>query len=72
MDEGINSLAETTAFLTIDAYSRNQQIEIVERDRDKAMFTSNHGIYRFVRIPLRLDSSSVRFERAMDDVLASI
>lgn len=61
MDECIDSLRSAKIFSTLDANSGYWKIEIDPRDRDKTTFTSHHGLYRFVRMPLGLKNAPETF-----------
>lgn len=72
MDECINNLGGATVFSTLDANSGYCQINIDKHDRDKTVFTSNLGQYRFTRMRLELEMAPAMFQRAIDVMLASI
>lgn len=54
MDKGIDYLGDAAVFSTLDANSGYWQMEIGECDRDKFLFTSYHGRYRFIGMPFGL------------------
>lgn len=66
MDECIDSLREATIVSTLDENSGYWQIDIDEADRDKTLFMSRHGVYRFIRMPFGMRSAPPSFQRMMD------
>lgn len=56
VDQCIDSLGNTTIFLTVDANSGYWQIQIVidDKNKDKARFISNYGLYCYERMPFGL------------------
>lgn len=72
MDEYIGSFGEAIVFSTLDANLGYWQMEIDERDRDKAAFTPHHGLYRFTRMPLVLNNAVATFQRAIHIIPGSI
>lgn len=72
MDERITLLGDAKIFSTFDASSGYCQVEIVEWDCDKSAFTSHHGLSCFTKMPSRLKSSLVPFQRAMDVLLSKV
>lgn len=59
-------------FSTLRASSGYWKTEIDERDRDKTAFTSNHGLYRFTRIPFGLKNPLETFQRAIVVIISSV
>lgn len=54
MEECIEFLEKTAVFSTLDANSGYLHVVLKETDRDKTSFTSYHGLYCFVGLPLSL------------------
>lgn len=67
----LDALGDATIFSTLDAhcYCGYWQIEVDDQDRDKMAFTSHHGLYRFVRIPVGLKNALGNFQGANDEIL---
>lgn len=72
MDESIDSLAKGQIFSTLDANSGYCQPEVDEKDIDKNVFVTNHGISRYARIPFGLKNDLARFQRAINITVASV
>lgn len=70
--ECIDGLGEATVFYTLNASSGYRQIEIDERDRDKAAFLSHYGLYRLTRMLFGLKNALRTFQRAADIIFASV
>lgn len=54
MEGCIVFLGKASVFSIIDVNSSYWQVEVEEANQDKTAFTSYHGLYRFVRIPVGL------------------
>lgn len=65
LGECIDSLSKATVFSTLDASSGKCQIKVDDVDKDKTAFTSNYGLYWFVRMPIRLGIAFGTFQRTM-------
>lgn len=72
MDRCIDSLGDAIVLLTLDANSGYWHIELYESDRDKAAFTSHHGLYQIIRMPLGLRNSFSTFQRTMNVRLPAV
>lgn len=72
VEEWIESLGKATASSTYDANSGFWHGETDEKDCDKTAFTSDHGLYRFIRSPLRLWNAPDTFHSKMDVALSSV
>ena len=70
MGECIDSLGDATVFTMLDCNSRYWQVEIAEEDRDKTMFASHSGLYRFLRMLFGLKNPPATFQRAVDIILS--
>lgn len=72
MDECIHLLGEATVILTLDACSKNWNIEINDADKDKTASSSHHVLYCFVRMPIGLRNALHTLQHTMDVILYSI
>lgn len=45
---------------------------LANEDRDKTAFHSHHGLFRFTRMPFRLENYPETFYRAMDVLLMNV
>jgi hypothetical protein len=70
MDECIDCLGEAAIFTTLDCNSRYWKIPVDPADRDKTTFTSDFGIYRFIRQPFGLRNAPGIFELTVDIILS--
>lgn len=72
MDKCIDSLCKATVFSTLDANSAYWYIEIDDAEKKKTAITSNHGLFRFVRIPFKLQNAPETFQRTMDMISSCV
>lgn len=72
MDGCISFPSKATDFSTVNAHNESWQVNIEDEDQNKRLFTSNHGLYRFVRMPFGLKIAPKTFQRTMDFIFASI
>jgi hypothetical protein len=72
MDECIDSLGEAAIVTTLDCNSGYWQIQVDQADRDKTTFTSQYGVYRFIRLPFGLLKEPGNFQRAVDIVVSGV
>lgn len=72
MDKCIDSLGKATVFSTFDANNWYWQVEIDEKQRDKTAFTTQHGLYRFIRMSFVFRNAPGTFQRKMDGILSSV
>lgn len=42
------------------------------RDVNKREFVTHHGLFKFMNMPFGLENAPVTFQRAVDDILASV
>lgn len=54
MDVCIHSLGDATFFSKMDANSGYWPVEVTDEDGDKKSFTSQHGLFLFIRKPFTL------------------
>lgn len=71
MNECIDLLGKATKFLMLDAKSGFWQIDIEDADKDKAYFTSRHGLYCLFRMTCCLQNAPDTFQRSMKVILSS-
>lgn len=72
MDECIDSLGDTKIFYTLNANCGYWQVEIDEGDWDKTSPTSQHGIFRFKRLPFGFKNAPSMFQGVADVILARV
>lgn len=72
MDEGIDSLGNATIFSRLEENSSYQQMKDAEKDRDKTAFPLHKGIFRFVRLPLKLRHVSWKFQAGMNFIMSPL
>lgn len=48
MHECIDSLGNATILLTLNANSSSWKVEVADEDFDKTIFSSHHGLLRFI------------------------
>lgn len=75
IDECLNSFGEDAFFSTLDAKSGYRQIQFEkpdQPDRDKTVYTSHNGLYRFIHMPFGLRIAPGTFQRNMDVTLATV
>lgn len=72
INECIVFIGETATFFSSDVNSGSWKEEVEESDQDKTAFTSQYGLYRFVRMPFVLESVSDTFPRATDVIKSPI
>jgi Reverse transcriptase (RNA-dependent DNA polymerase) len=70
MEECIDSLGDAKIFSTLDCNSGYWQIPVHPDDRAKTTFTSQEGLYRFLRMPFGLRNAPETFQRFVDTTLA--
>lgn len=63
MDEYTESFGEATVFSTLENNSGDSQMEFDEHDRDKAAFTSHHGLCRLIRMSFGLKNAPTTFQK---------
>lgn len=72
IDKCINSLGEATVFYTLDTSSGYWKVEMDQKNRDKTAFTSRHGLFRFICMPLGMRKARDTFPRTMHVILFSM
>ena len=72
MDDCIDSLSAANVFTLLDALWGYWQVPIAEENRDKTMFTSHMGTYRYLRMPSGLRNAPSSFQRALDIILSGV
>lgn len=70
-EEYNDSLGEAKIFSTLESNSGYWKIEIDKRDWSKTAFTSHHGPFQFMRIPLGFKNALATFRRAMEVIFSS-
>ena len=72
MDDSLDSLGGNSFFCTVDLLSGYHQVEVAEKDRPKAAFTTGTGLYQYKVMPFGLSNAPAAFERLMELVLAGL
>ena len=71
IDNSINTLSRLCWFSTLDLASGYWQVEVEEKDRLKAAFTTGSGLYQFTVMPFGLCIAPATFEQLMERALSS-
>lgn len=72
MDACIRNLSEAATFSTLHEIIGYCKVAIEESEYNKAIFTSDHRLFRFICMPFGLLNVPETFERTMDVNLATI
>lgn len=72
INEGIDCLGEATVLSTIDANSGYWIVEIEDRDGDETTFTSHHGLFQPVRMPIDFKNAPEAFQTTMGTILTKV
>lgn len=67
-DAFIYSLGDAPIFSTLNSNCGYCQVYIEETDHDEAAFTSNHGLYLFIRVPFGLKNAPGTLQRSIDAI----
>ena len=68
----LDSLTDAKLFSTLDLHSAYWQIPMDPNDREKTAFTTQNGLYDFLRMPFGLASAPSTFQRMMEIVLSGL
>lgn len=66
MEECTDSLSDETIFPTADCHIGYWPTEIPEADRYKTTFSSHHGLFRIIQMPLGLKNEPTSFQRIVN------
>ena len=68
----LDSLQDAKMFSTLDLHSAYWQIPMDPTDCEKTAFTTQNGLYEFLRMPFGLASAPSTFQRMMEIVLSGL
>lgn len=69
MHKWVHVLRKAAVFSILEANSGYCQVKVETTDRNKVVFTSHYGLYRFVQMLFKLNNASRTLQRAMDVIL---
>jgi len=72
VDECLESLSGSVFFSTLDLAAGYWQVEMDKDDREKTAFSTDHGHYQFVTMPMGLKGAPATFQRLMNLVLRGL
>ncbi|OWZ06106.1 Gag-pol fusion protein [Phytophthora megakarya] len=72
IDETLEALGGALLFSTLDLKAGYWQILVAVVDRDKTAFTTEKGLFRFIRMPFGLTNTPSTFQRMMNSVLRGL
>jgi len=72
IDDTLDTLSGSKWFSTLDLLSGYWQVEVEEADREKAAFSTQHGLFEFKVMPFDLCNVPATFQCLMDLVLAGV
>lgn len=70
-DESISYVGDARDLYSLDAIVGHWQFQLDERDENKTVFMTHHGLYQCKRKPLALESKPVTFQSAINVTMAS-
>lgn len=68
----LDKLGKSQYFTTLDLKSGFHQIEMAPQDTCKTAFSTEYGLFEFLRMPFGLKNSPSTFQRVMDNVLCNV
>lgn len=71
IDNCMNYLGDAAVLSTLECSSSCWQIPVVERDKDKTTFTTNHGTSWYTRMLFGLKNAPAAFQCAIDIVVSA-
>lgn len=72
IDGCFESLGKAAILFTIDPSRGRLQVDIDEADRGETVFTSSHGLYRFIRMTFGTRNTSSTFQSTLDVILSML
>lgn len=72
VDDGLDALAGSAWFSTLDFSNGYWQVEVAKEDREKTAFTTGRGLYQWRAMPMGLTNSPATFQRMMELVLRGL
>ncbi len=71
IEKSLDSLSGAWWFSTLDLASGYNQVEVVEKDRQKTAFCTPFGLYEFNRMPFGLCNAPGTFQQLMECILGN-
>ena len=72
IDSTLDELAGSTWFSTLDLKSGDWQVEVEEKDREKAAFSVGNGLWQYNVMAFGLCNAPATFKRLMENVLGDL
>jgi hypothetical protein len=72
IDETLENMHGAQRFSSLDLHAGYWQVPVAMKDRDKTVFVTRKGLFRFVRMPFGLANAPGTFQRMMDAVMRGL
>ncbi|GKA25573.1 reverse transcriptase domain-containing protein [Tanacetum coccineum] len=70
IEQKVKDLHQDRLKCFLDAYKRNNQIHIAEKDEEKIAFYTREGVFCYRRLPFSLKNAGVTYQRLIDKVFS--